>query len=84
MVLHIDSNAAYLVLLKTKSHIARYYFLSDHPNKNTKLSPNGAILVECKALHYIVSSSAEAEIAGIFHNAQIAILIRYILEAIGY
>ena len=68
MVLHIDSNAAYLVLLKTKSHIARYYFLSDNLNKDTKLSLNSTILVEYKAFCYMVLLSAEVETDGIFHN----------------
>ena len=41
---------------------------------------NRAILIECKALQHVVSSAAKAETAEIFHNAQITILIRYILE----
>ena len=32
MVLHVDSDAAYLVLPKARSRIAGFYHLSDHPN----------------------------------------------------
>ena len=52
--------------------------------KDTKPSLNSAILVECKALCHVVLSLAEVEMAGIFHNAQTVILIRYILKAIGH
>jgi len=83
MVLHINSNAIFLILLKAKSHITGYYFLSDHLNKDTKLSLNGVIFVECKALCHMVSSSAEAEMAGVCYNTQAAILIRFILEVMG-
>ena len=33
MVLIVDSDAAYLVIPKAKSRIARYYYLSDHTSK---------------------------------------------------
>ena len=46
-------------------------------------SPNGAILVECKILHYIASSAAGTEIARVFYNTQVVILIKYILEQLG-
>ena len=68
MVLSIDSDAAYLVLPKAKSRIAGYYHLSDHLSKTNQSKLNGAILVEYKVLKYVVSSSAEAKTAGIFHN----------------
>ena len=45
---------------------------------------SSTILVEYKALCYVISSIVEAETARVFHNAQTAILIRYILEAISY
>ena len=42
------------------------------------------ILVECKALRHVISLAIEAETARIFHNAQVAIPIQYILEQLGY
>ena len=80
MILSVDSDAAYLVLLQAKSRIAGYFQLNDNPQRVEHLEVNGVILVECKALRHIVSSAAEAKTAGVFHNAQVSILIWYILQ----
>ena len=82
MILTIDSDAAYLVAPKARSRIAGYFQL----NSNIRSPPttNGAILIECKTLRHVVASSAEAETAGLFHNAQVAIPIRYILTEMGH
>ena len=40
--------------------------------------------MECRCLRHVVSSAAEAETAGLFHNAQNIISIRRILEALGH
>ena len=58
--------------------------MSDHPSKTNHPKVNGAILVECKTLRHVVASSAEAECAGIFHNAQMALPIRTILKALNH
>ena len=84
MILHVDSDAAYLVAPKARSRIAGYYHLSGHPNITKHPKRNGAILVECKTLRHVVSSSAEAEVAGIFHNATMAIPIRHILQTLNH
>ena len=84
MVLHVDSDAAYLVAPKARSRIAGYFQMSDHPNVSKRPKLNGAVLVECKTLRHVVSSSAEAEVAGIFHNATTAIPIRHILTVLGH
>ena len=80
---HIDSDAAYLVAPNARSRIAGYFHLSDHPNITKHPTLNGAILVECKTLRHVVSSSAKAEVAGIFHNAGMALPIRHILKALN-
>ena len=41
---------------------------------------NGAILVELKIIHVVSSAS---ETGGIFHNAQVAISIRILLQPLG-
>ena len=75
MILHVDSNAAYLVAPKARSQIAGYFHLSDHPNKTKQPKLNRAVLVECKTLKHVISSSAEAEVGGIYHNTGMAIPI---------
>ena len=96
MVLHIDSDAAYLVAPKARSRVAGYFHLSDNPrnfmsetrisdiSKTRKPTLNGAIHVECKTLRHVVSSAAEAETAGVYHNAQVAIPIRIVLQALDH
>ena len=85
MILNIDTDAAYLVLPKARSRLAGYFYMG---HKRGKASPhtllNGAILVECKTILHVVASAAEAETAGLFHNAQMCIPIRNILIALGH
>ena len=84
MCLHIDSDAAYLVLPKARSRMAGHYFLSDDPSTTKIPTPNGPVLTECRTIRHVVASSAEAETSALFHNAQTAIPIRAILEALGH
>ena len=87
MILHIDSDAAYLVMPGAKSRVAGYYYLSTKPltiGDPQNIPLNGAILVECKTLRHVVASAAEAETGGLFHNAQRGIEIRVALEEMGH
>ena len=84
MVLNVDSDAAYLVAPKARSRIAGYFFLSSEPTTTQPAQLNGAILVECKTLRHVVASAAEAETAGVFHNAHTAIPLRTILTALHH
>ena len=82
MQLVIDSDAAYLVEPQARSRIAGYFQMNTG-NLDTTFT-NGAIHIECKTLRHVVASLAEAETAGVFHNAQIAVPIRYVLEKMGH
>ena len=84
IVLCIDLDTAYLVLPNTRSRIARYYYLFNHPKKAISPILNRVILIEYKALCHIVSLSAEVETADVFYNTQIAIPIQYLLESLEY
>jgi hypothetical protein len=85
MVLNVDTDAAYLVLPQARSHIAGHYFLSDNPPAPpTMPKPNGPIHTECRRLRGVVSSAAEAECGGLYHNSQNVIPIRDSLIAIGH
>jgi hypothetical protein len=72
MQLHIDSDAAYLVAPKAKSRVSGYFYLSD---KSSTPTLNAPVHVECALLKHVVSSAAEAETGGIFHNTKTAIYI---------
>ena len=78
----IDSDAAYLVESQAHSRVAGYFQLNS--GKPDTLYTNGALLVECKTLRHVVASSAEAETARVFHNAQTAVPIRYMLQHLGH
>ena len=84
MQLHIDSDAAYLIAPKAKSRIAGFYYFKCAPNNRPFPFPNHPILVECRCLRHVVSSAAEAETAGLFYNAQNALLLRRILTNLGH
>ena len=87
MVLHVDSDAAYLVQSNARSRIAGYYILSTYPPPPPSIpqpAPNAPILVECKTLRTVVASAAEAETGGLFHNGQTTIHIRRLLQALGH
>ena len=88
MRLHVDSDAAYLVMPGARSRIAGYYHLSRNisPNDSTisNLPLNGAFLIECKTIRHVVASAAEAETAGLFLNAQNIIHLRQTLSDLGH
>ncbi len=87
MILHVDSDAAYLVQDGARSRIAGHYILSSRPPPAPQIpikQPNAPILVECKTLRNVVASAAEAETGGLFHNAQNIMHIRHLLHSIGH
>ena len=84
MILHVDFDAAYLAGSQAKSHIVGYFQLSSYPDKLLPTLVNGTILIECKMVRYMVTSSAESETVATFHNAQIALPIQYMLTQLGY
>ena len=85
MQLHVDSDAVFLVLPKAKSRIAGYFrLLHKENNKHAHYKDNGPILIECKTLRSVVTSAAEAETHGVFHNAKKAIPIIYTLQEMGH
>ncbi len=81
MILHVDSDAAYLVAPRAKSHIAGFYYCSN----NTPTPPlNGPVHVECRVLQHVVTSVAEAETAALLYNDQTAIHLVNILRTLDH
>ena len=66
MILNIDSNASCLVETEARSRMGGFHFLG---NKDGKLF-NGPILVLAKVIRNVMAPAAEAEIGGLFMNAQ--------------
>jgi len=87
MVLHVDSDVAYLVLPNARSCYAGHFFLGDTPPlppAKPSSKPNGTILTNCKTIRGIMASAAETETGGMFGNAQDAIVVRIALLALGH
>ena len=80
MILFIDSDAAYLVEYEARSRAGGFFYLG---NKDGQLI-NGSILILAKIIKFVMSSAAEAEIAGLFMNAKAAIPIRQALIKMGH
>jgi hypothetical protein len=86
MCLHADTDAAYLVQPNARSRYAGFFYLGPRPTSppSAPTQTNGAVLVICKTLRGVLSSAAETETGGVFHNAQTAIILRRILNALGH
>ena len=83
MILHIESDASYLTAPKARSRVGGYHYLSTHPSSQNTPS-NGAVTVLCQIMREVVSSAAEAELAGLFLNAKEACPIRITLIELGH
>ena len=71
MILHVEADAAYLVMSGAHSCISGKYYLSYYPPNPfnpSYVKPNGTILNKCKTLRYVVVSAEEADTGGIFIN----------------
>ena len=84
MQLHVDTDAAYLVLPKACSWAAGFFYLTNKPTTKPHPTINEAVLIECTFLCHVVSSAAEAECGALFHNARQALPIRNLLIDIGH
>jgi hypothetical protein len=81
MVLAVHIDAGYLSEPLARSRVGGHFFLSS----NTQHPPNnGAILNVAQIIKAVMSSAAEAELAGLFINAKEAVYIRNILTAMGH
>ncbi len=76
MILHVDSDAAYLVAPGAKSRIAGFFYFKHAPDGTVISKLNIPIHVDCKYLRHVISSAAEAKVGGLFHNCQPTIPIR--------
>ena len=76
MVLHVDSDTAYIIVTEARSFYDGHFYLGDWPSPRLiKPNPerNGSIHTGCKTIRNVVSSAAEAEICGTFNNGKTAI-----------
>ena len=75
MVLHVDSDAAYLTIPEEKICYAGHFYMSNWPSQSPiKPNPdrNFPIHTECKKIRNAVSSADEDETCGTFNNGKTA------------
>jgi DNA-dependent RNA polymerase auxiliary subunit epsilon len=81
MVLAVHSDASYLSEAGARSRAGGHFFMStdteDPPN-------NGAIINTSTIIKSVMSSAAEAELAGLYINASQAVAIRQLLHEMGH
>ena len=80
MILACDSDASYLVEPMARSRCGGYHYLT---SKDGTLF-NGAINVLVRVIKNVMASAMEAEIAGLYENAQLVIEYRRTLEELGF
>ena len=80
MILHVDSDAAYLVAPEARSRAGGYQYLS---NLEGTLF-NGPVFTVAKVIKNVMASATEAELGALYMNAQEAVGLRNCLEAMGY
>ena len=85
MQLHVDYDAAFLVLPNVKICIAGYFLLLYHKNSpHSRYLDNGPLLIECRTLRSVVTSAVETETHGVFHLAKLVLMIIHILTEMNH
>jgi hypothetical protein len=82
MILMIESDAAYLTEPKARSRAGGHHYLGNGPKKKPIL--NGPIHNVSKILRGVMSSAAESEVGGLFHNAKEGTVLRTTLQEMGH
>ena len=80
MILHVDSNTAYLVEPGAKSRAGGYFYFPNHIN------PKLNVLIHClfTLIKAVMSSVAEAELGNLFLNATNVVYIRNTLHDMNH
>jgi hypothetical protein len=82
MILHIHSDASYLSVSKSRSHLGGLFCLGNKSAKQETLS--GSILNVAAVIKNVVASAAESEVGACFHNAQSGAPLRVTLAELGH
>jgi hypothetical protein len=82
MILHIHSDASYLLVSNAKSRLRGLFFLGNKPPEPDKL--NGSIINFAAVIKNVVASTAESEVGACFHNAQSGAPLRVTLTEMGH
>jgi hypothetical protein len=84
MALQIHSNASYLSVAKGRSQAGRHLYFGTAAKSTKPMLNNGAVLTISGILKHVMSSAAEAYVAGLFVNAKEGEILRTTLDEMGY
>jgi hypothetical protein len=84
MALQVHSDASYLSVPKGRSRAGGHFFLGAQMTSIKPILNNGAVLTVSSIIKHVMSSAAEAEIAGLFINAKEGEIICTTLDEMGY
>jgi hypothetical protein len=84
MVLQIHSDASYLSVPKGRSRAGGHIYLTAKSTSDQPILNNGAVLTISGIIKHVMSSAAEAEVAGLFINAKEGKILRFTLTEMGY
>jgi hypothetical protein len=82
MVVHIHSDASYLLVSNARSRLGGMFFLGNKSPEQDAL--NGSILNVADVIKNVVTSAAESEVGACFHNAQSGAPLRVTLTKLGH
>jgi hypothetical protein len=82
MILHIHSDASYLLVSNARSRLGGLFFLGNSSPKQDKL--NGSIINVAFVIKNVVASVSESEVGACFHNAQSGAPLRVTLTELGH
>ena len=84
MALQIHSDASYLSVPKGRSRAGGHIYLGAKSASSQPILNNGAVLTISGIIKHVMSSAAEAEVAGLFINAKEGEILRTTLQEMGY
>jgi hypothetical protein len=82
MILHIHSDASYLLVSNARRRLGGLFFLGKKSPKQDTL--NGSILNVAAVIKNVVASAAESEVGACFHSAQGGAPLRVTLNELGH
>jgi hypothetical protein len=82
MVLHIHSDASYLLVSNARSRLGGLFLLGNKSPEQDTL--NGSILNVAAVIKNVVASAAESEVGACFHNTQSGAPLRVTLTELGH
>jgi hypothetical protein len=84
MLLNVDSDALYLSKSDARSHACGHPLMGWSPNDGDLIRLNGSFYTSCTILHFVVASTAEAELRALLLNCKEGIIFHLTLEELGH